>query len=37
MGTLGPGDLTVFFLGLATLLGLAHALAEGRGGWVSRW
>jgi Kef-type K+ transport system membrane component KefB len=29
MGTLGPGDLTVFFLGLATLLGLAHAFGEG--------
>ena len=29
MGELHSGDLTVFFLGLATLLALAHALGEG--------
>ena len=29
MGALTSSDLTVFFLGLATLLGLAHAFGEG--------
>ncbi|MHB1562399.1 MAG: cation:proton antiporter domain-containing protein [Isosphaeraceae bacterium] len=29
MGTLGSGEVTVFFLGLATLLGLAHLFGEG--------